>query len=210
MAISKLAQLAIDNRDAANWYDAAAAEIAEVCDIAGWDSELFTAVLAITSPRVSVCRNARLTLQYMSTGDLFANAMGNIRVSLLHYLATNEIRGPKTGPFFHALRGDTTAIVLDTHMASLLQVSQASFARQGIRKKCCRAIRGAARLADLTPRDCQAALWTGYLRGVGRNPSRLNIAREYANMRAYGGQFPHTGPIAQLVDGCGRYQPTLF
>lgn len=210
MHSKKLTQLATDNRDAANWYDNAAAEIADVCNAAGWDRDTFTAILAITSPRVSVCRNLRITLQYMATGRTFPNTMAMINDCISHYHATGEIRGPKTGPFRAALCGDTSAIVLDTHMASLLGVKQSAFSRRAVRIKCYGIVRRVAAAARLTPRDCQATLWTGYLRGIGRNPARFNVRQEFANLLAYGGSFPIVGAIRQLASTNGNYQPSLF
>lgn len=209
MKYSDLVTLARDNRDGATWYDAAAIEIASVCEAAGWETDKFIAILAITSPRVSVCRNLRITLQYMATGQTFPNTMAMINDCIAHYLATGEIRGPKTGPFRCALLGDTSAIVLDTHMASLLGIKQSLFSRRDIRHRCYSVVRRVATAARLCPRDCQAALWTGYLRSIGRNPARFNVSQEYANLLAYGGEFPTTGAIAQRASVDGSYQRSL-
>jgi hypothetical protein len=209
MRTKTLATLAADNLDFASWYAEAEAEVSEVCRLAGWDRITFTAILAITSPRVSVRRNARITLQYMATGVLFTNVMGNIRRGIDHYNATGEIRGPKTGPFFAALLGETSAIVLDVHMANLFAVPQSKLKNRGPRQTICNAIRRVASAVGTSPRDCQACLWAGQLRSRGRTATRFDIMQEYANMLAHGGEFPTTGAIAQLATASGEIQTRL-
>lgn len=209
LATKQLAQLAADNLDGANWYNQAAAEIQTVCSLANWNVERFTAILAVTSPRVAVARNVRITLHYMQTGELFSNVMRGIRRSVEVYETSGDILGAKTMPFYRALLGDASAIVLDVHMANLFNVSQRLLTRKDIKAKCQNAVKRVARRLCISPRDCQAALWTGQVRSVGRNPGRINLLQEYANQQAYG-RFPATGSIKQYACNDGCVQSSLF
>lgn len=206
--VSKLVELGREGIDGRDWYDQAQDRIDDLCCRRGWDAELFTGILAVTSPRVSVVRNLRITLQFMATGELLSNVMRTIRNGVDHYLITGEIRGPKTEPFYRALLGDRSAIVLDVWMAKALGVKQEHFARKPLRAEANRRIESAARKLDLCPRDAQAAIWTGIVRRNGQTPSRFNPQREYANLQAWGGRFPD-GAIAQRADELGRVQKCL-
>lgn len=204
-----LATLATENADGADWYESAGREISAVCDAAGWDVRIFTGVLSVTSPRVSVARNVRITLHYMDCGELFDNVMSSTRTSVTKFIKRGEITGLKTSAFFNALMGDEDAVVLDVHMANLLGIEQKHFAKKSVYNRYADFIRGVACLAKLTPRQCQAALWTAQLRRRGRNPARLNVAIERKNQLAYG-RFPCSGPISQLVCADGSVQSLLF
>lgn len=209
MKISDLAELARDNRDQANWYDRAHAELVIVCDATGWSVDTLAAVLAVTSPRVSVRRNIRIALRWMNGDGLFPNVMSNIAASLDKYLATGSITGPKTLPFYKAIMGDAAAIVLDVHMADLFGVDQSKLSSKPLRQRLESTVRRVARRVAMSPRDCQAALWTGQLRRRGRVPTMLPIVQEFANMLAHCG-FPDCGAIPQLAMADGRYQRSLF
>jgi hypothetical protein len=207
--LSELKRLAKAGADGRNWYVDAERDIAELCQRRGWNRERFTGILAVTSPRVSVARNLRITLQFMQTGELLSNVMVTIRSGVTHYLNTGEIRGPKTGPFYAALLGDTSAVVLDVWMAKALDVEQSHFSNRQIRYACGLRVRQVARSLRWSPRDTQAAIWTGIVRQSGNTPGRFNPSREYANLLAWGGRFPD-GPIEQRADVYGRFQPCLF
>lgn len=207
--LKSLVSLAADNLYGAEWYNAAIVQIETVCDGYNWGSDKFTGILAVTSPRVSVRRNCRIALHYAATGELFSNVMTTIRRSVDHYTKTGAILGPKTGPFYRALRGDTSAIVLDVHMADLLAVKQATFSRQCVRDECESIVRRVAESLAIAPRDAQACLWCGQVKRRGRRPESLPIVQENANMRAHGA-FPATGKIGQLGCADGSYQFGLF
>lgn len=205
----ELAKLATDNADGANWYECAAREISDVCNAAGWDVRLFTGVLSVTSPRVSVARNVRITLHYMDCGELFDNVMRSIRTGVTKFVDQGKIDGLKTSAFFNALMGDDDAIVLDVHMADLLCIEQKKFAGKRVYNEYAEFLRGVASLAGMTPRQCQAALWAGQLRRRGRKPTRMNVTVERNNQIVQGG-FPRSGPIASLGCADGSVQCQLF
>lgn len=204
-----LAKLATDNADGADWYECAGREISAVCEAAGWDVRLFTGVLSVTSPRVSVARNVRITLHYMDCGELFDNVMRSIRAGVTKFVDHGKIDGLKTSAFFNALMGDDDAVVLDVHMADLLCIEQKKFAGKRVYNEYADFIRGVAVIANMTPRACQAALWAAQLRIRGRVPTRMNVRTERNNQIVQGG-FPRSGPIASLGCADGSIQGQLF
>ena len=208
MTTSELCELASSHRFAANWYEQSAAEIADVCNRENWDNNRFAAILAVTSPRVSIRRNVRITLHYMASGELLRNVMRGIGQSVRVWESTGQILGQKTSAFYAAIRGDSSAIVLDTHMANLLGVKQSAFANRKIRKQCESTIRRVAKRIGLAPAQTQAALWTGQLARVGRLPLPFPIRCEYYNWLAHNRQFDDSGVIRQFADNLG-YQTSL-
>lgn len=189
--------------DGADWYDRGQREIAEVCEVEGWDPERFTDTLAILSPQVSVRRNVRLALQYNGTGRLLDNVMGNVRRSLARYNDTGEIGGAKVSAFAAALKGDREAIVLDTWMARALLVAEfepslAKLRRKATRELACKRIRAVAKRIGLCPRDCQAAIWAGIIREFNGNPAGLVVKIEHSRWVSYGREFPASGPIVDF------------
>jgi len=205
-SVRLLCKLARENRDGACWYDIAQREIAEVCSLQNWDIVRFTGILAVTSPRVSVRRNARITLHYLATGELLDNVMRSIRRSVDVFNASGVILGQKTNAFNAALLGDASAVVLDVHMADLLATPQRLLSAKRTREPLQALIRRVADNVDMSPRDCQAALWQAQVKRRGRKPTGLSVRQEYANLLAHGGAFPNGRAIQQLADACGRVQ----
>lgn len=195
--IESLAQLAMDNVDARQWYADAQREIKVIREIEQWRVEHFTGILAVTSPRVAVRRNIRIALQYVGSGQFLSNVMRSIRKSVQVFEDSGEIHGPKTSAFYAALIGDVHAVVLDVHMANLLQVNQrTAFRRKGEIAEWTQAIRLAAHRAGMDARECQACLWFGHKRAIGEYPEAFPIVAEYRNWLASNRSFPRSGVIA--------------
>lgn len=150
---------------------------------------------------MSVRRNIRLALQYCGTGRFLDNTLGNVRRSISRYETTGTIGGPKVSAFAKALQGDHSAIVLDTWMAKALLVCELEPSLAKLRRKATRAlaydlIRRTAKRVGLSPRDTQAAIWTGIIREFGGNPTRLSICSEYRLWLGYNREFPASGAIS--------------
>lgn len=190
-----LVRLAADNPDGLTWYDTGRDEIETVCRVEGWEPDYTTGILAVTSPRVSVRRNVRQTLEYLENRRFFATTMRNVRRSVQMWDSDRLIRGRKTGPFYRALRGDRSAVVLDTHIANLFGVEQKLFQAKGSYAYYAGIVTGVAEILRISPRDCQACLWFGWKRSLGENPEPMPVLAEYRNWLHNGRSFPTTGRI---------------
>jgi hypothetical protein len=132
-------------------------------------------LLSVFSPRLQVLRSIRLTLEYIETGIVPSGVMRGTRAALEHYESTGEIRGPKTGPFARALRGDESAIVLDVWMAKAFGIPQTKLTGKAVAARCKGRIRTVARRLGWTPAETQAAIWTAAVRRAGRTPARFRL-----------------------------------
>lgn len=200
MNTAQLSKFASPHQDAIGWYSNAKEEIAELCGYEGWNTDRFTAVLSILSPRCSVRRNIRNTLSYIGTSRLFGDTMKTIRGSLASYETTGDVGGKRSGfkirAFYHALMGNTESIVLDVHMANLFRIPQAKFHNSpNERRKCETKIKDVAKKLKVYPCDCQAMLWYGQKRNIGENPTKFPILEEYYNWLAWNKDFPLSGHI---------------
>lgn len=196
---NELVCLAADNIDGRYWYTEAQAEIAAICKLENWSPEYFAGIIATTSPRVSVRRNVRIALHYCHTGDFLANVMRGIRTSVAKFTDNRTISGLKTMPFWQALCGDSSAIVLDTHMANLLAVPQKLFATKGGNRYYAGIIAGVASELGIANAEAQACLWYGQFRRIGRNPELFPIMAEYHNWLGHNREFPQSGVIANDI-----------
>ena len=170
-SIATLKALAVEGAHGRQWYRDCEQALRALCYRRRWCPIHFAAVLAITSPRVQVPRNAKYTLDYMGVttddngGDIYAHTaikglLPMVRAGLEHYERTGEIRGPKTEPFARAVLGEGDAIVLDTWMAKALGIPQARLKSKAVRLKANRRIQAVAKSLDWTPAQAQAAIWT--------------------------------------------------
>lgn len=192
----RLIRLARIGRDYHDWYSRAQREIQTVCEIENWGLNTFVDILAITSPRVAVRRNVRVTLQYMQTGVLFSNTMRNVSSAIDYWKAENELRGPKTEAFRRALLGDMSAIVLDVHMANAFRIDQKMFGRRAVQVTCFRKVQHVARKLRLSPRDTQACIWAGAYRELnGTLAPYFPILSEYHLWIELGKVYPAGGSI---------------
>jgi hypothetical protein len=178
-SVLHLMKLARQGWDKRYWYDQSQSNIIDLCDHFDWDWEDFCEVLAVTSPKVSVRRNVRITLMYMHGIDLPKDVTRSHRAAFSYWEKTKLIRGPKTLAFAEALCGNTDAVPLDVWMARALGIEQRTLDRKAVRQSALRRIRFGAALAGLTPRDFQAAVWCGTLKKAGRNVPVINPMDEY-------------------------------
>jgi hypothetical protein len=142
----------------------------------GLDPDRFSDLLAVTSPRVSVTRNVRYAIMLMRDPHIKPHdMMRTVWASVEHYYRTGEIRGPKTGPFAAALRGDLSAIPLDVWMARALRVPHVQVSRVGVNREACKRIRVVARSLGWAPAEVQAAIWAATVREHGRNVPIVSV-----------------------------------
>jgi hypothetical protein len=152
------------------WYDMQRRQIAAWCSAHGsYSRERFTAIFAITSPRVSVWQNWRLAIQYAKRMDM-TSMMGTSRAALNHFEKTREIRGPKTKKFYDAIMGDPEALVLDVWMARALDIPHAVVNHPRNAEIAFRQVSEIAWEMRWTVAQAQAAIWRG-IRHTWRSPA---------------------------------------
>lgn len=203
-SVDYVAKLARNGLPWRTWYAKAIHEIESVCLLEQWPIDHFTSVLAILSPRCSVRRNIRGTLVYNGQNKLLTNTLPNVKRSLEIYLDTGRVGGSKVSCFCKALLGDDMAITLDTWMAyALLDMESPHikyFERINTRTTANTLVCVVANMLDLSPRDCQAAIWCGMFLESGQIPQFFPVMEEYENWIAHDRRFPLSGVISSLAD----------
>lgn len=164
-----LKELALEGEHGRRWYEACNEALRALCRREGWPIIHTAAVLGITSPRVQVVRNARITKAYMrewalspdvTTHTRLSGLMPMVRSGLVHYETTGEIRGQKTRAFAGACMGDLSQVVLDIWMAKAVKVDQKAFNRKAVREKATKRVCQVAKQLGWEPAQVQAAVWT--------------------------------------------------
>lgn len=195
----RLLRLANKGSQYSDWYDRAYVEIGEVCNKEKWDRKEFTNILSLLSPQVRVRRNIRMTLVYFGQNSYFNNLMQSVRISVDNYRKTGIINGQKVSSFALALLGYNESIVLDVWMARALQIEQKRFKKKSIREQSRKIIKSVAKTVGMSPRDCQAAIWSGIIQDYKQTPEQMPVIEEYHNWLEYNRQFPLAGPIKKVA-----------
>lgn len=152
------------------WYPTARAILEGVAADTGYTLDQAIAVMAITSPGAQVATNLGWTREALeSDGRAKVGRFPNVmRPKIAAVLADPEyasayVTGPKVGPFFQAIRGDDSALVLDRWAIYAAQGSgsreENHKLRRDVRAAIVTAYRNAARQARIRLRDFQAAVW---------------------------------------------------
>jgi len=162
-SVDTLFALAIAGVDGRNWYAAAREDIRVIAERFDETPSHVASVLAVTSPRISVRVNARMTLRYLNNGDR-TGMTRSVRASLEHYEDHGEIRGPKTEAFAANLSGDESRVVLDIWMCRALGIEQAALVRPAVYAAAAERVRRVAVRLGWTPAQTQAAIWTAAYR----------------------------------------------
>ena len=203
--VGRLERLARLGHDGRTWYDRAQQEIVRICAQENWDVVEFTRILAILSPRVSIRRNVRMALAYAGQGEaFFTDTLPNVKRSLAIYTETGKIGGHKVPYFAEALLGNRDSVTLDSWMAIAMipsdQPHLTVFRRKATMREAIRRITQCGKRLALTPRDCQAAIWTGIRREHGMGVEWFPVEQEYDRWLAYDRRFPLSGPIGEEFD----------
>jgi hypothetical protein len=151
-----------------HWYRDARAQIGTVCERNLWDTDKFTAILAVTSPRVAVRRNIRTTFKYMLGDDWTNGTIRSVRTSVKTWEDSGVIKGPKTGAFYRNLSGCNDSICLDTWMAYAFCVDKGKVNYVGIGGQIKTIIRSVATTLGWAHCEVQAAIWTAIMAESGR------------------------------------------
>lgn len=203
ISADKLEKLALAGIDRLDWYQQATEQIVKICAQENWDVVEFSRKLAILSPQVAIRRNVRMALEYVGNGHHMGNTVRSVKRSLEIYETTGKIGGNKVPEFARALLGDDEAIVLDTWMSKAMvreiDPSVKHFARKATKLAAQKLVRKVAKRLGISPRECQAAIWSGKFREAGQQPQYFPVCEEYAKWIAYDRQFPLNGAI--VADG---------
>lgn len=180
-----LVNAAIRGSDGRHWYRYAASQIESAAVLLTVCPNRLAGLLSLFSPRVGVSKSINLTLHYVRTGQFRYDTMTSVRSAVRHYELTGEIRGTKTEPFARALRGDTSAVVLDSWMAVAfgLDAKKQRFEYGYIRTVAEKRVRRAAKILGWEPAETQAAIWYTAVRengtrggeSINRNPAEFKL-----------------------------------
>ena len=162
--------MATAGADFRHWYDNLPPFIAERAEHYGVDPNRYAAVLAITSARTMVKTNLDLTERYFRDGT--QPWLPTHQIGLAHYLATGEVRGPKIGPFYEALMGSKTALVMDTWMLKALKVPRLN---KGVLRKARKRVAKVAASHEWNIPQTQAAIWATTIRQHNRTPGVYRV-----------------------------------
>jgi hypothetical protein len=99
----------------------------------------------------------------MEAGVFLPDVTRSTRAAVEHYRTTGKIRGPKTSAFARALRGDNSAVVLDTHMLRAFKVPIKG-PRKAVWNECVKRVRITARRLGVRECEAQAMVWAGFYR----------------------------------------------
>jgi hypothetical protein len=165
-----LLQLAERGIEDMHWYSRARAEIERRCTHEGWDAGKFADLLALTSPRVQVSRNWSIAVHYMRTGEWQPGVMSVTKENVQDWQRNGEVPMHllKVYPFSRALRGDDSALVLDTWMARALHVPESGLKSSFVRIRAAQRVSQVAAQLGWTITQTQAAIWSAELEAHGR------------------------------------------
>lgn len=181
-SVARLEKLALAGAEYRDWYVWATDQVTLAAEELDIDPKKLADYLAIFSPRVSVRRSIRWTLHYLRTGEFMPDVTRSHKAAMLHYNLTGEIRGPKTGPFALALRGNVDALVLDSWMGKALGIEPDRLAVQAVWKAAAARVLSVAKRLGWTPTQTQAAIWAGIVLEERINVPALNILSELGSM----------------------------
>ncbi len=169
----ELESYAIIGQHKRHWYAMQAEQIREWCARHDVSVEYFTGVFACLSPRVSVLQNWKMAIRYCRDDDL-KGVMYSSRQAVEHFVATGEIRGPKTKAFFNALMGDPDALVLDVWMARALRLEHKHVTQARHVPRITRRMKQLAASFQWSVAETQAAVWAGIRSSWNYRPDNAN------------------------------------
>lgn len=151
-----------------DWYKS---NLEAVDVLFGEDAPVFLRLLAATSQREKVERNAVRAIEayrMLIAGKPFKGFMGAVRANLELVRAGYHPQGPKINPFSLALAGDLQAVPIDVHMNRYIygwDKAPSSWSWFAIER-----VKEAAGALDWAPAETQAAIWSFQLISVGEQP----------------------------------------
>ena len=157
--------------DGADWYRTARPLVAAMAYAAGASERDTAYALSAFSPRVSVRRSVSLAWSALTLGPAPAGSLPCATIAWRHYLATGDLRGPKTRAFARNLLGNEESITVDVWVLRGLGHPVPTGPR--MYHQSAGVVRMLADLLEMAPARCQAALWAGTMRAYNRRPVSL-------------------------------------
>lgn len=167
-----------------NWYSETKDFIESIF---GENADLFTALLAATSPQQQVRANWNMALriykEYMAGAKpMMIGCMKCHRPNVLRALAGQELSGNKVRNFYCNLRGDFNAVTIDTWMLRLWKWFDRGTKRMPTNRqyeRLANRFRLWCRNNGLVPAEAQALLWTYIRKQAGYKPvSFLTVGQD--------------------------------
>lgn len=157
--------------NAKNWYQQTSDKLDEIF---GPDADLIAALFSATSPQVQLETSYSWTIQiynqYRRGESPDLSMLHRIhRKNVLRALAGERLSGRKVRAFYRALRGDLSAVVLDTWMLKMFNWTKHN--PEGRKyDKMARCFANVARMNGYEPAEFQAILWTDIRAKAGHKP----------------------------------------
>lgn len=158
--VKSLAHLLTIGIDASGWYREANESIWQWSEANGHDVGKVCDVLALASPRKTVLDSVRIAKHYLATGQI-VDVVTSVRKQWRHWEATGAINGPKCRAFAAALRGDDSALVVDTWIMAALRAPLTSTGKLWVLEAASRRFKALSDITGLPVASCQAAVWSG-------------------------------------------------
>lgn len=159
-SVRELSGLLVKGIHASDWYPAARESIRQWSEREGQDYARVCDVLALASPRKAVADSVRIAIHYLRTGKMI-DVVSSVRKQWLHWESTGLINGPKCRAFAAALRGDDSALVVDTWIMQALRAPINSKGTRWVLGAAGRRFNRLSAITGLPVASAQAAVWAG-------------------------------------------------
>lgn len=145
------------------WYPETNRRLREIAERTGSSTAQAVAVFAIVSPEVQLLTALNWTEEILRgerKGGRYPNMQGaRIQAALSTRYPVKAITGPKVNPFYRAIMGDTTALVIDRWAAYAAGHDRGADIPRAVRRDIETAYRAAATAVGETVRAFQAIVW---------------------------------------------------
>jgi hypothetical protein len=182
ISYTDLTNLALKSKSDRFWYSKARESIKALAKREGIPFKTLAGVVAITSQNIRLHHNESIVLDWIKNGANVDAAnkvkhFGVVKRNLAEFLQNGTVRGPKISAFYRALLGDTSAIVLDTHMAKVfLPKSKGDAWTKGQMQKAESKILKISNQLGWKPCHVQAAIWCSIYKEASNSPHAVNYS----------------------------------
>jgi hypothetical protein len=182
IAYTELKNLALKSKSDRFWYSKARQSIKSLAARENIPFKTLAGVVAITSQNIRLSHNEQIVLDWIQNGANVEAAhkvkhFGVVKRNLAEFLQNGSVKGPKISAFYKALTGDTSAIVLDTHMAKVFlpKAKSEKWTKTQILKAESKILRLSKELG-WKPCHVQAAIWCSIYKEASNSPYAVNYS----------------------------------